>query len=191
MAALGHPVHFLLLSHTTPPDGSWGLDDLAGSAGRVDVLCRAVTNALFVSHGISKNVVTLQFQLDPPTAVRIDGAKVRRMNPDERSTAARIRNALQARHDDPWWEEVEPGIEVAPYTFAETLAELNAVILLDAGGDPATRPVPDGTYALSDHQHFTDAERALLQPKLSATMSLGKQWLHGHQCIIIINWLHE
>ncbi len=95
---------FLFVAHTTPPDGNWGLDDLPGSAGRVDVLCRAVQSTLFLSHDLRRDTdVYLAFTADPerPVCIRFEGARVQRLNPDERSTAARIRSALR--------EEMAPG----------------------------------------------------------------------------------
>ena len=93
---------FLTVSHTVPTDGAWGLDDLAGGAGRVDVLCRNVQAALCWSHDLRPDTDVVLVFADPerPTAVRIQGGQVRLLNPDERSTASRIRNALRHRPED-------------------------------------------------------------------------------------------
>ena len=127
---------FLTVSHTVPTDGAWGLDDLAGGAGRVDVLCRNVQAALCWSHDLraDTDIVLVFADPDRPTAVRIRGAHVRHLNPDERSTAARIRNALKARPEDAWWEDVEPGIQVAPFTLTETLEDLDGTVVVPTYG---------------------------------------------------------
>lgn len=47
---------FLLRSHTIDPAGKWGLDDLCGDGGRVDVACRFLSSCLFLSHGVRDDV---------------------------------------------------------------------------------------------------------------------------------------
>ncbi|MGB0652799.1 MAG: tRNA (pseudouridine(54)-N(1))-methyltransferase TrmY [Thermoplasmatota archaeon] len=186
---------FLVVSHTTPPDGDWSLEDLAGGAGRVDVLCRAVTSALCTSHGLRDDTeVLLVFASDPQraTAVRFDGAQIRHLNPDERSTAARIQQALRARPEDPWWDEVQAGLHVAPFALAEVLGELEGpLFLLDAAGDDALKTAlpAAGTFVLSDHRPFTEEETALLAEGAAGRFSLGEAWYHGHHCIAVVQTL--
>lgn len=185
---------FVILSHTVPTDGAWGLDDLAGEAGRVDVLCRAVTSALMLSHGIREDTdVVLVFAADAePVAVRIRGASVQHLNPDERSTAARIRDALRHAHPDPWWETVGPGLEVAPFGLDDVLDGLDApVVWLDREGrDAAAEPLPDpAVWVLSDHRPFTDVETRSIADRAAHTVGLGGTWYHGHHVVGIVHYL--
>lgn len=181
--------NFIFVSHTVPVDANWNLKDLCGTAGRVDVLCRALQSTLFLSHNLRKDtVVTFIFQNGPATAVQFD-ATVNRLNPDERSTAARILQALQARHDDPWWEEIQQGIKVAPYTLAEVLAEMEGIIVvLDKDGvhlEETTLP-SDPIFLLGDHQPLTEEE---LAPAGDATrVSLGPIWYHGNHVASILQY---
>ncbi|MFB6232903.1 MAG: tRNA (pseudouridine(54)-N(1))-methyltransferase TrmY, partial [Haloarculaceae archaeon] len=46
---------FIVLGHEAPTTADWSLEDLSG-AGRLDVLCRCVGAAVFLSHGIRENV---------------------------------------------------------------------------------------------------------------------------------------
>jgi len=89
---------FLILGHSAPIDPGFHLNDLPGGAGRLDVLCRAVGASLLVSHGIRSDVEILLL-LRNEVRIRIDGARVKRLNPDERSTAALIRRALAVISD--------------------------------------------------------------------------------------------
>jgi len=84
---------FLILGHCAPIEPDFHLNDLPGGAGRLDVLCRAVGASLLVSHGIRTDVETILL-LRNQVRIRIDGRHVKRLNPDERSTAALIRKAL-------------------------------------------------------------------------------------------------
>lgn len=189
---------FVVVSHTARADGDWDLNDLAGACGRADVLCRAVSTALFLSHGIRADTdVILVFVADAarPRAVRIEGAAIQRLSPDERSLAGRIRQALRAGADleDPWWEEVDAGLQVAPFTLAEVLDDLgdSLLVLLDPEGEALEGPALEGVagdavYALSDHQPFTAEEAALLAGRARLRLSLGPHWYHGHAVVAVV-----
>src|SRR5687768_14121440 len=85
---------FVASRATTAP--GFRLDDLPG-AGRFDLVARVVAAAFCVSHGLRKDVrldLVLRGPPDPPRAVRLDGASLRSLNPDERSTAALLQKAL-------------------------------------------------------------------------------------------------
>ena len=44
--------NFLVIGHRAHTVADWKLDDICGGAGRLDVLVRSVTAALWKSHGI-------------------------------------------------------------------------------------------------------------------------------------------
>ena len=90
---------FIMPGHRVPTDGSFRLDDLAGSAGRLDVICRAINSAFCLSHGIRQDVTLyLVFPSGPdgPKTIKMVSNELKYLNPDERSTGALIRNALIA-----------------------------------------------------------------------------------------------
>lgn len=184
---------FLVISHTVPTDGAWPLEDLPGAGGRVDVLCRIVGAAMFLSHGIRDDTeVILVFAAGPePVAVRFDGT-VNRLQPDERSTAARIRQALQAAHPDPWWNKVQQGLHVAPFGLEEALQEAGGhPVLLDRDGAPwqeADLPA-EPLFVLSDHLPFTAKEQALLENAATSRLSVGGRWLHGDHVVHVVQHL--
>ena len=89
--------NFVIIGHRAHTVADWKLDDLCGGAGRLDVLVRCVTTALWKSHGIRHDTdvwFILNGPPNPPVTVRLSGDKIRYLNPDERSTAALIRNGL-------------------------------------------------------------------------------------------------
>jgi len=181
---------FVVLGHKAPLDAGFSLDDLPGGAGRLDVLCRAIGASLLVSHGIRDDVETILL-LRNSVHVRIQGDRVKRLNPDERSTAGLLQRALAAVSD----EEVQstPGIFVSRRTLPETLDRLYQLesepVVLDQGGAPADAFAfpSDPAFILSDHQDFTEEEEEILSglPRVS----LGERSLHTSQCITIVHHL--
>mmetsp|Transcript_23783 Transcript_23783/g.65822 ORF Transcript_23783/g.65822 Transcript_23783/m.65822 type:complete len:269 (-) Transcript_23783:287-1093(-) len=97
--------------HGTPDPvvrGRFNLNNLP--TGRVDLLARCASSALFLSHGVRRNTrLWLVFQ-DHEASVCINGQKVRGLHPDERTIAAALKRTLAVAHgatgradsDDGW-----------------------------------------------------------------------------------------
>ncbi len=109
---------FLILAHKVPPRGEFTLNDLAGGAGRMDEIARAVSTAFTLSNDLRRDTeVSVAFVAEPPPATRridLDGARLRYLNPDERSTAALLKNALTRAANYPTAFESSPGLRVGP-----------------------------------------------------------------------------
>lgn len=181
---------FVILGHKAAVTPEFPLNDLPGSAGRMDVLCRAVGAAFFLSHDLRRDVeVTLLLQ--DKVQIRLVGKQLRHLNPDERSTAALLKRALEAMNE----EEVEstPGIFVSPGNLSSSLDRLYQIgahpIVLHEQGTPFNDfSIPeDPAFFLSDHLQFTTSDEVTLSdlPRLS----LGRQQLHTSQCIAIVHYL--
>jgi tRNA (pseudouridine54-N1)-methyltransferase len=181
---------FVFIGHKVPLDAEFTLNDLPGAAGRLDVLCRAVGASLFLSHGIRRDVETTLL-LQNAVQVRILGDRVKRLNPDERSTAALLKRALESVDED----EVEstPGIFVSHRTLPETLDRLyqdgaSPVVLHEAGrAVDAFRFPSEPAFILSDHLDFTEEEETALADL--PRVSLGRRALHTSQCVSILHYL--
>jgi tRNA (pseudouridine54-N1)-methyltransferase len=178
---------FVVLAHEDPGDVS--LSDLPG-AGRLDLLARAVTASLLTSHGVrEESRCWLVFRALDLT-VRVEGGRVRRLNPDERSTAARLRDALDAREEAVGHQpvEVSPGVFCSRRPLATVLdAAGGRLLVLREEGDPVVdlEPPAAPTFVLSDHHEFTGDERALLEERADATVSLGTEPLHADQAVVV------
>ncbi|MCX7750626.1 MAG: tRNA (pseudouridine(54)-N(1))-methyltransferase TrmY [Candidatus Bipolaricaulota bacterium] len=183
---------FVVVSHTVPLDGEFSLSDLPGGAGRIDVLCRAAGDAFLLSHGIRKDVA-LHFVVRDQVTISLWGPRLRHLNPDERSTAALLREALRAGRDLPPGAEREatPGITVRSGGLAALLAHLQGEgiepVVLDERGEPLRGvPIPrQPAFVLSDHRDFTPEEEELLAPY--PKVSVGPLVLQGHQCITLVH----
>ncbi|MGI0156125.1 MAG: tRNA (pseudouridine(54)-N(1))-methyltransferase TrmY, partial [Thermoplasmata archaeon] len=116
---------FLLLAHRVPVSGNFTLNDLAGGAGRMDEIARAVSTAFTTSNDLRRDTeLTILFVAEPPPAARkieVVGARVRYLNPDERSTAALLKNALVRSASYPREIESSPGLRVSPVDPDEEL----------------------------------------------------------------------
>lgn len=182
---------FLVVGHDAPTTPEFSLDDLAGGAGRLDVLCRCVTSAFFLSHSI-REAVRVHLVLGDAFTVRFDGATIRRLNPDERSTAALIRTALEHREDAIGHMPAEstPGVSIRRMGFAATLEDLAAdatAVALHENGDPAVEvdPPEDPLFVLSDHRDFSDGESSLLSATADERLRLGPEVLHADHAITV------
>jgi tRNA (pseudouridine54-N1)-methyltransferase len=182
---------FVVVGHeapTTPEEVS--LEDLPG-AGRLDVLCRCVNSAFFLSHDIREDV-RVHLVLAGEYVVRFEGSELRRLNPDERSTAALIRGALEAREGAVGAMEANPspGVYVGTGDLAatvESLPEDATLVALHEDGDPVVDVAPptEPAFVLSDHREFTAAEADLLAARADERVSLGPEALHADHAITV------
>jgi tRNA (pseudouridine54-N1)-methyltransferase len=179
---------FIVLAHELSADAEISLDDLPG-AGRLDLLSRCVTSALLCSHDIREDV-RVQLVVDG-YVVAFDGAELRGLNPDERSTAARIRDALAARGEaiGSMAAHPSPGVSIRRGDLESLLAasEGATTIQLHAEGAPIVDvESPDSpAFVLSDHREFTDAEAELLESRADGRVSIGPRALHADQAITV------
>jgi len=192
---------FLILGHSVPIHPDFHLNDLPGGAGRIDVLCRAIGASLLLSHGIRRDVET-SLLLQNSVRIRVNGDRVKRLNPDERSTAALIRRALGVLADagsdvsgNAGHEETQstPGIFASRCTLSEAIDELveqgASPIVLDEDGLPFesfTFP-RDPAFVLSDHTDLAEEEERSLADL--PRVSLGPTPLHTSQAITIAHYL--
>jgi len=180
---------FIVLGHDVPTEPDFSLDDIAGGAGRLDVLCRCVNSAFFLSHAIREDVRTHLILQDEFT-VSFEGSDLHRLNPDERSTAALVRNALEEREEAIGHMPVEtsPGVSLTRRGFEPLLESVEGtVVQLHEDGDPVVEvdPPEDPIFVLSDHNDFADDEAALLDDAADRRVRLGPERLHADHAITV------
>ncbi|WP_330630193.1 tRNA (pseudouridine(54)-N(1))-methyltransferase TrmY [Halocatena halophila] len=187
---------FIVLAHEAPTTPSFSLADLAGGAGRLDLVCRCCNAALFRSHGI-RSAVRIDIVLADELTIRFDGSELRGLHPDERSTAARIRSTLEDRDRaiGAIPATPSPGVSLFRRDTEATLrsaAENGSIVELHEDGEPlASASLPDDpVFVLSDHLDFTDAEVDLLAELSSVRVSLSPERLHAdHSITVAHNYL--
>ena len=180
--------NFVIIGHRAHTVADWKLDDLCGGAGRLDVLVRCVTAALWKSHGIRRDTdvwLILSGPPKPPVTVHLSGENIRYLNPDERSTAALIRNGLIKLKKMKGPMETSPGITMERIGLSGVLKKLpNPVLLSESGKDEIEEAK---TFILGDDKDPTEEEMKTLSklPKIG----LGKESLLSSACITLIHHL--
>jgi len=188
---------FLLLAHKVPVRGTFTLNDLAGGAGRMDEVARAVSTAFTVSNDLRRDTeFSILFVAEGgPAARRIDvvGARVRYLNPDERSTAALLKNALVRSASYPTEFESSPGLRVGPVepsaALAAFLRQPGATWLTESGA-PFASAVPAGPEfagVVSDPFDPTPDEVRLLEASGVPRLSVGPRSLRTSQVIDLVH----
>ncbi len=184
---------FLILAHRVPPRGEFTLNDLAGGAGRMDEVARAVSTAFTLSNDLRRDTeVTVLFVAEPPpVARRIDlvGARLKFLNPDERSTAALLKNALVRAVDHPTPFESSPGLRVGgcdPPADLRAFLRLPGAFWLAEDGRPIAawgEAVPEWAAVVSDPYDPTPEEAAIGAESGVPTLSVGPRSLRTSQVI--------
>jgi tRNA (pseudouridine54-N1)-methyltransferase len=188
---------FLLLAHRVPPNGSFTLNDLAGGAGRMDEVARAVSTAFTTSNDLRRDTeVTVLFVAEPPPAARkieLVGARLRYLNPDERSTAALLKNALVRSVRHPEELESSPGLRVSACDPAADLRAFLArpgAVWLTESGTPLVRydPAPlEFGAVISDPYDPGEAEVAILLDSGVPRLAVGPRSLRTSQVIDLVH----
>jgi tRNA (pseudouridine54-N1)-methyltransferase len=184
---------FLLLAHRVPPDGQFTLNDLAGGGGRMDEVARTASTAFTLSNALRRDTeLTILFVArPPPDSRRIDltGARLRFLNPDERSTAALLKNALTRAVRFPGPFESSPGLRVGPVDPLSALREFASApgaVWLTEDGAPIGTWVPSGdgvAAVLSDPDDPTAEEADVLRALHLPRISVGPRSLRTSQVV--------
>lgn len=181
---------FIIIGHkaATAP---FSLNDIPGAAGRMDILCRCVNAALFLSHDLRRDVrvyLVLKGEPDPPKLIRFDGAKVRYLSPDERSAASLIKKALEKNAQE-FWTESMPGVSIRRGDFGELLRELNRriIYLREDGEDVRGKLFEEPLFVLGDHLGLTDEEEKIIEGYEHEIINVGPLSLHADHCIVLLH----
>ncbi|WP_456435183.1 tRNA (pseudouridine(54)-N(1))-methyltransferase TrmY [Methanopyrus sp.] len=179
----------VLFNHAPTSPDRIRLKDLPGS-GRFDLVCRVTTQSLLYSHGVRTDTVVhllLRGPNDPPKTITVTGRRVRRLYPDERTTAIHLRRALAADPDT----EPHPGIFVRRADLQDLLDEMKGAKLYYMSEDgrdlEEVEPGPDAVFVLGDHEGPTPEQDRLLRRRADAVISVGPIPYHSDQCIVILH----
>ena len=179
--------NFLIIGHRAHTAADWKLDDICGGAGRLDVLVRSVTASLWKSHGIRHDTdvwLSLRGKPKPDITVHFSGQNIKYLNPDERSTAALIRNGLIKLNRRKGTLETSPGVTLQRENFSELIKKLPKPVLLNENGKSKISSKYQ-TFILGDDRDPTEEEMKTLDSL--DKVKIGETSLLTSACITLIH----
>lgn len=173
----------------------FNLNDLPGSAGRMDIVCRFISQALFISHGIRREVdvyAVLKGEPDPIKVLRFEGKSLRYISPDEKSIGGMINKALKARTSIKW-REISPGVWISKKEVAEIIKELSELgrvyYLREDGEDVESVEFREPVFIIGDHLGLSEKDERAVLEVASEVVSLGDKSYQADQCVTILNYI--
>jgi len=95
----------------------------------MDLICRSIISALWLSNEMRKDTrinICLNGPPDPPLSLRFDGAKLKKVSPDERNVATWLKKSLKYNDlADDSWMETHDGIYISKLDFEGVLEKIN------------------------------------------------------------------
>lgn len=188
---------FVVIGRTATASGDFSLEDLPSSSGRLDILLRCLRAALLISHGLRRDVVVyLLLEGGPlaPRVLRVDGAAVKFIRPDERALALLVKRALAT--DVPLGAQrftaLKPGLALANGGLDCVIADLGGAVpyVLEEGA-PDFRDAgvtqADKAFFIGDQLGFAPETRAALANIGALPVSVGPTSLHSDDVVVLIS----
>ncbi|MBS3107721.1 tRNA (pseudouridine(54)-N(1))-methyltransferase TrmY [Candidatus Woesearchaeota archaeon] len=172
----------------------FNVNDLV-NAGRMDIVARCVSNALFVAGDVRKDVVfhaVLEGADDPPRTITFIGAEVRGLDYDEKSIACKINEALvkgkQLKREE--FLVLEPGIKISKLSFESLIRERKNVFYLHSKGEKISdfKFSENVVFVFGDYIGMPRKTEGLLDRIGAIRISLGKKELFAASCVTIVNY---
>ena len=178
---------FAIIGHLARTEGDFSLNDLPGSGGRMDVLCRCVNAALFLSHDLRRDTdcyLIMYGKPASPKTVRFSGNAIRLLSPDERSAGALIKKALTIPAGSEFRDAAQ-GVSVRKGGLERFIADHTFGVLDEKGSDIRSAETLPSAFILSDHLNFNEDEESLIRQ--SPRYSVGPECLHADHAITVLH----
>lgn len=186
---------FVVIGQKATASPDFSLDDIPGTSGRLDVLLRCLRAALLVSHGLRRDTIAYLVLLGGPRAprtVRIDGAAIRFVRPDERCLASMVKKALERATEGGAFVAVRAGLAVADAGLDAVLADAGVVTpyVLDEGASDVRDRVVDvraPLFFVGDHLGFDERTRAVIASVGATPIAVSPLSLHADDAITLVS----
>ncbi|MGC8812614.1 MAG: tRNA (pseudouridine(54)-N(1))-methyltransferase TrmY [Candidatus Aenigmatarchaeota archaeon] len=189
---------FILRASKAVTHPYFNLNDLPSSAGRMDLVCRCISSALWVSNDLRRDTkifVILEGPPNPPRTIVFDGNSLKGVNPDERNIASHIKKALEVGLNLGLEQEinVSPGIKVAKKSFEslikEKSKETQLLYLHPEGKDIREIEIKENVaFILGDHIGIARKTEKLIERLNIEKVSLGSKIYLASHAIVIANY---
>lgn len=164
--------------------------------GRMDLVCRTVSNALFISNDVRRDTiihVVMTGPKYPPKIVSFYGKDLKGINPDEKSIAENINLALEKGKNLKLNEEtnLKNGIVVSKKSFEQLVREKsnNQIVYLHKKGEDIRKIKfkDDVVFVLGDYIGMPKKTESLLERFGAKKSNLSPVMLFASHCIIIVH----
>jgi len=184
---------FVIVGTRAMAKGKLPLNDLAGGAGRMDVLIRALMSSILTSHGIRKDVEFTMILLGgpgPARRIKFVSNELKGIHAEERAVAGKV--AAVIKEPIPprgHWIERSPGIYDGGGNLDMTLDEWDCpTIRLEADSPNLYSGTLPNNFSI-ENVGFILGDDKTLECDRGIPRSLGNNWLQGHTCIAIVHFL--
>ena len=182
----------MALKGRTSPDFS--LDKLK-EAGRMDLICRTISSAIWISNDLRRDTnihVVMTGPKNPPKTISFYGAELKGIEPDERTIARKIQEALKIGLNLKTGEEkqVSPGVKVSKKGFETLVKETQGqIIYLHKEGKDIRKFKfeKDITFILGDYIGLPKKTEIFLDRLNAERINLGPRMLFASHCPIIVH----
>ncbi len=183
-----------ILKASLATTADFSLNDLPG-AGRMDVVCRCINSAFWISDGIRKDVklyTVLEGTPNPPLTIEFNSNRIRRFSPDERNIASHIKIAINKFNELRETVESEPGVTIMRKGFEELVEEKNRecklMYLHPSGTDIGKcKFIKNACFILGDHLGIGEQTEVFLDKLKIEKISIGPQTYLSSTVIAVIN----
>jgi len=187
---------FVLLARKARTDSSFNLDDLPSSGGRMDVVARCISSALFISHAMRKDVCFYAVLCGPPNSpvtVKIISSELQGVRPDERSIGGQLKLALASVSKE--WKQVQPGMYVAAKSFQEIIRELKdrSIYVLHEKGEQLqdVELEANPVFVVGDQVGLASNDEAFVMRYAKKRLSLGSTPYLASSVISTLHWVAD
>ena len=163
--------------------------------GRIDLVCRCISNSLFVSNNVRRDVVihiVLEGSGDPPRTVSFFGETIKRLGLDEKSIAIILKNALYIGKGLKLGEErdVQDGVKISKKSFEALIRERKNIYYLHTKGKDLreVKFSKDYVFVFGDYIGMPRKTEGLLDRLGAKRISLGEKMYFASHCITIVNY---
>lgn len=190
---------FILRTSKASTNPNFNVNNLP-KAGRMDIVCRCVINALFVSEAIRKDTIfhaILNGSPNSPRLISFYGNEIKQLYPYERTIAEQIKLALgrglKLKLNEE--KEVESGTFIAKKSFEQLIKENigKQILYLHPEGIDIKEFQFKGDFVaiLSDYKRLPQKVESFLERLNIEKISLGKTEYLASQVINIINYVAD
>ena len=182
---------FFLYSRKGRTDNKFRVENLI-DAGRMDLVCRCITSALWLSHKArddTKLFVNLNGPPKSPVTICFDGSKLLKVYVDEKTNANWIKKLLSFKFGNEWME-IE-GTKISRKSFQEVIKENegNIYVLHEKGTPVSDVKLGKNPFFVMGDQIGLPEKEEKFALRYGKKISLGKNVYLVSNCISILNWV--